>query len=380
MNILNKKIIYILYELKINPSVFIKTYKASGSDIKKSVSSFLKYNCHLEKLPASEGKKEEYGYRLLLDFLDSNEIEVANISEASYPELLKKIYFPPPLLFMKGKREINSGPCMAIVGTRKSSKYGRDVAVYISEQLSKIGITVVSGMAHGIDYYAQKTAIMHTGGSIGVLGCGIDIIYPPENKDLFEEIIQNGQLITEYFPGTPPLKQNFPSRNRIISGTSMGVLVIEAGEKSGALITADFALEQNREVFCTPGSIFSNESKGTHKLIKNGAKLVDGIDDILIEINNFLDLYKLNKEYLKSLTTSAIKTQDGMILNKKDGLTASLSKEQKQIYEIIGFKGVTIEEMLSIQPLTISRLLQVLSELKVMDLIKEKNLNEFIRL
>jgi DNA processing protein len=253
----------------------------------------------------------------------------------------------------------------------------RDVAIYISEQLSRTGISVISGMATGIDYFAQRAALKEAGGSIGVIGCGIDIIYPYENKNLYEEIIENGCIVTEFLPGTPPLKQNFPARNRIISGLSMGVIVVEAGDRSGALITSKFALEQNREVFSIPGSIFSYESRGCHNLIKRGAKLVEDIDDVLEELKQYADLYQSvmtgkRYDYKKGKKVNRYGTE----IRKE---ITGLSIEQKEIYEYIGYKPRGIEEIVNHAKLSTGKVLQVISELQFRNLIIEKNLNEFVR-
>jgi DNA processing protein len=185
---------------------------------------------------------------------------------------------------MKGNIEKDE-KFLAIVGSRRASSYGIRMAQTIATELSKYGITVVSGMARGVDSYAHRGAIDAGGRTIAVLGCGLDIVYPSENKKLMENIISSGACISEYLPGTTPIPGNFPARNRIISGISLGVIVIEAGERSGSLITANFALEQGREVFALPGNVNNYNSTGTNKLIKEGAKMVTGIDDILEEIN-----------------------------------------------------------------------------------------------
>ena len=163
------------------------------------------------------------------------------------------------------------------------------MAVYLSRNLSRIGITIVSGIALGIDACAHREAVKEKGGSIAVLGNGPDIFYPPENRDLYEKIEGNGTIITEFVSGTPPLRTNFPIRNRIISGLCKGVIIIEAGQRSGAMITGELALRQDREVFAVPGNIFSPGSRGCHKLIKSGAKLIEGIDDILDEFKHLFN-------------------------------------------------------------------------------------------
>ena len=193
------------------------------------------------------------------------------------------IYDRPAFLYVRGnlnKDDIN----IAVVGSRQASTYGKYTTEKISRELALKGLTIVSGMARGLDSAAHRGALTAHGRTVAVLGSGLDVIYPPENKKLFADIIQNGAVISEFPLGTPPRSTNFPARNRIISGMSYGVVIVEAGEKSGSLITARLALEQGREVFAVPGSIDTAGSRGTNKLIKQGAKLIENVDDILEEI------------------------------------------------------------------------------------------------
>ncbi|ADL07845.1 DNA-processing protein DprA [Thermosediminibacter oceani] len=207
------------------------------------------------------------------------------LDDERYPQLLKEIYDPPPVLYVLGEVAVLNLEAVAIVGTRKPTPYGRKIAEQMARELASLEINVVSGMARGIDSIAHKGALEAGGTTTAVLGCGIDIVYPPENYNLMAEIIKAGCVISSFPMGFRPLPSNFPARNRIISGLSKGTLVVEAAEKSGSLITADFALDHGREVFAVPGSIFSPYSRGTHKLIKQGAKLVENVDDILEELN-----------------------------------------------------------------------------------------------
>ena len=214
-------------------------------------------------------------------------IEEIFIEDKEYPEQLKNIYDPPLKLYVLGNKEILNQKGIAIVGTRKATEYGKKVAFQFAKELCGKGINIISGLAVGIDTYAHMGAIQPkcTGKTIAVLGSGLDEIYPKENIDLAKQIIKSGGcIISEYPIGTKPENLNFPQRNRIISGLSEGVLVVEASEKSGSLITADFALEHGREVFAVPGNIYSNVSRGTNNLIKQGAKLVDNYMDIINEI------------------------------------------------------------------------------------------------
>ena len=188
------------------------------------------------------------------------------------------------MLYTKGNKKILNDFSLAIIGCRENTKYGEIVASKISYELSKRGVITVSGLAKGIDSIAHKATIDANGKTIAVIGSGIDIIYPKENENLVNKIIENGGIIiSEYIVGTKPNRYHFPARNRIISGISNGVIVIEAKKKSGTMITVDFALEQGRDVFAVPGSILSNNSEGTNELIKNGAKCITNICDILEE-------------------------------------------------------------------------------------------------
>ncbi len=216
-----------------------------------------------------------------------SEIKTINLEDKNYPLLLKKIFNPPQVLYLRGEI-LENEKCFAIVGTRRCSEYGKSVAFLIARDLSKAGLTIVSGMAIGIDTYAHKGTIDVDGRTIAVLGTGIDkqSIYPPENLELSKKILEKkGCLISEYPPKTRGNKFTFPERNRIISGLSLGVLVIEANFGSGALITAKYAREQKRKIFAIPGSINSVNSRGCHDLIKKGAKLVESANDILKELS-----------------------------------------------------------------------------------------------
>ncbi len=218
-----------------------------------------------------------------LELADKNKISIITASNSLYPRSLLNIYDFPPFLYVKGtlsEDDIN----VAVIGSRMATTYGKFSTQRLCQELAMHGITIVSGMARGIDSAAHTGALTGKGRTIAVLGCGIDIVYPSENKKLLEKISENGAVITEFPFSTPPSGPNFPARNRIISGISLGVVVIEASNKSGSLITARLALEQGREVFAVPGSIDSPGSRGTHKLIREGAKLIESIHDILEEI------------------------------------------------------------------------------------------------
>ena len=220
-----------------------------------------------------------------MEKLDRYGVMVLSYNDPDYPSRLKEIYDYPPVLYVRGSLLPEDEWCLAVVGTRRASVYGRQVTEEIVTELAQSKITIVSGLAKGIDSMAHRSALAAGGRSVAVFACGLDTVYPSENADLALSIIQQGALISEYPLGTRPKAENFPRRNRILSGLSLGVLVVEANETSGAIITAHLAVEQNREVFAIPGSILSSASRGTNHLIQEGAKLVRDYTDILEELN-----------------------------------------------------------------------------------------------
>ena len=206
------------------------------------------------------------------------------LADTEYPALLREIADPPPALFLRGNSTLLAGAAVAVVGSRRASAYGLNAATRLARALSSSGVTVVSGMARGIDAAAHLATLDSNGKTVAVLGTGIDLPYPRSNRSLFERVAEQGLLVTEFPAGTPPLAMNFPIRNRIISGLTLGTVIVEANGRSGSLITARMAAEQGREVFAVPGSIFNSGSEGTHRLIQYGAKLVHDVDDIFDEL------------------------------------------------------------------------------------------------
>jgi len=220
-----------------------------------------------------------------MEMLARHNVKVLTWSDPAFPPRLKEIYDVPPLLYVRGTLTAEDEWAIAVVGTRLATVYGRDVTERLVAELVQNRITVVSGLARGIDSVAHRAALEARGRTIAVLACGLDMVYPGENVKLAQAIMEQGALVSEYPIGTRPKAEHFPRRNRIMSGLCLGVVVTEAGESSGALITANLALEQNREVFAIPGSIFSPASRGTNRLIQDGAKLVSSAQDILEELN-----------------------------------------------------------------------------------------------
>ncbi|MBM3172628.1 MAG: DNA-protecting protein DprA [Chloroflexi bacterium] len=220
-----------------------------------------------------------------IDNLRHYKVKAITCEAADYPQRLKETYDYPTVLYVRGSLLPENECSLAVVGTRRPTAYSRQVTEEVVSDLARSGITIVSGLAKGIDSIAHRVTLEVNGKTIAVFGCGLDIVYPAENAKLAREIMEQGALVSEYPLGVKPKADNFPRRNRIMSGMSLGVLVIEAGESSGALITASQALEQNRDVFAVPGSILSPASKGTNRLIQEGAKLVRSHVDILEELN-----------------------------------------------------------------------------------------------
>lgn len=267
----------------------LKIFKTPEQIWETSEESFIQNGFTSKIANALVNKEYRQDLDKYINYMNKNDIKILKIFDSFYPNKLKQIYAPPVVLFAKGNVEILNEPSIAIVGCRCSSSYGEKVARDFSYKLSKENINIISGMARGIDTCAHLGCLQAKGKTIAVMGAGLDYIYPTENKNIYNEIISNGGVVlSEYIIGTKPLPANFPRRNRIISGLSDGVLVIEAKEKSGTLITVDFALEQGKDIYVVPGNINSVNSYGTNNLIKQGAQLVTDENDIIENIKNIV--------------------------------------------------------------------------------------------
>lgn len=289
----------------------------------------------------------------IYDKMEKDNIRFISIENNEFPEDLKNIYNPPIGLYIKG--EISSNLKISMVGTRNASNYGKGVAERLAGELSKRGVTVVSGMALGIDTHAHKGAIDKNGGTIAVLGNGLDICYPKSNRDLFKKIPEKGAIISEYFLGTEPMPWHFPMRNRIISGISAGTLVVEAPNKSGSIITANLALEQGKEVLGVPGNINSKRSEGTNTLIREGAHLVSKVEDIF---DAFGIIEPTKKEE-----------------NKKP----KLAPKEKLIYDSISFAPITVDEIFYKTDLKIQEIQYILTKLEFEKLVNRLPGQKFVR-
>ena len=319
----------------------IISFLKKEKDLKEFILKDLNLSSHQKEL-FLKLLKEKWAEKEIEEAKKEN-IEIIDFSSPFYPSLLKEIPSPPLVLYLKGKKEILTKFCFAIVGTRLASLYGKMMAEKIASTLASLGLVIVSGLARGIDTYAHQGALKE-GVTVAVLGSGLLNIYPKENISLAKKIVEKGAVISEFPLRTPPFRRNFPQRNRIISGVSYGVLVVEAPKRSGALITARFALEQNREVFALPGEAFSPTSKGTHFLIKEGAKLVDSLEDILEELNLELKVSKKEME---------------------------IPEEERIVFDIINKKGTYLEEIILKSQLKKEKVMKAVISLQMKNLIKE---------
>ncbi len=305
-----------------------------------------------------EGKAslhDEGVYKKIMAFKDWNDVnrdlkmlretgvEVLTIRDPGYPVQLRNIPDAPLVLYKKGELKVGSDT-IAIVGSRRASFESINMAEKIAQTLSSVGITVISGLARGVDAAAHRGALKEKGKTVGVLGCGIDICYPSENRSLFEKVGEEGCILTEYTPGELPLQHHFPARNRIIAGLSKGVLVVEASQRSGSLITARLGLEYGREVMAIPGSIFDEGYKGTNSLIKQGAKLIDGMDDIIATCFPNLTLKK--NEHV------------------------DLNGDEHYIYEIIGLVKIHVDEVIEKSGMETRHVMAILTNLELKEAIQ----------
>lgn len=293
----------------------------------------------------------------LLEAYESHDIRIVCWNEPLYPQKLKHISNPPYVLYYRGDLGITDQPCLAIVGSRAATLYGKTTAQKLARELAAAGMVIVSGLARGIDSEAHRGAL-ESGRTIAVLGSGPNVIYPSENRGLYQDIIASGAVISEFPLHTAPEPHNFPLRNRIISGLSKGVLVIEAKEKSGALITADFALEQGKDVFALPGPINSKTSAGPNNLIKQGAKLITGIEDVLEEY------YDINRTQRKA----------------EQGRLVWLDDSEKQILDLLEPNSLHFDEVLEATGLDIGRLSTLLLKLEMEGIIKSLPGNYYVRI
>jgi DNA processing protein len=281
-------------------------------------------------------------------------IKIVPFTDATYPTRLRLIADPPPFLYVKGEICKQDERAVAVVGSRSASDYGRRVARDLCRGLASLGFTVVSGMARGIDGAAHEAALNAGGRTIAVLGSGVDRAYPPEHDKLYQRISERGAVISEFPLGTGPVPFNFPVRNRLISGLSLGVVVVEATEKSGSLITASLALEQGREVFAVPGEAGASRSRGTHQLIRHGARLVETVNDIVEEIAPQL----------------SVRVQEAQSPPRRV-LPQHLADEFQNIFALFQERSLQIDEVIERSGCSPSRVSEILLELELLGYIKQ---------
>jgi DNA processing protein len=304
----------------------------------------------------------EKDFEKLLKICEKKGINITSYERKNYPKNLKPVYDAPVLLYYKGNLNPSDEYSIGIVGTRTPSEYGKQICEHFAEEFSKSSIPLMSGMAKGIDTICHKTACKYGNINYAILGCGVDVIYPPENRKLYDEVVEHGALVSEFPPGTFPDKLNFPKRNRIISGISLGTIVVESAAKGGALITAGFAIDQGKEVFAVPGHLSSKQSDGTNNLIKRGtAKLVMNAEDVLVEL----------EAKMKNFVKAKHKEEKKVLPN--------LSKSETIIYNTLGFEPVHIDKIFEVTGFNISSCLVELLSLEFKGVVKQLPGKYFVR-
>lgn len=296
------------------------------------------------------------------NLIQKNGVKIITWQDADYPDNLKNIHDPPPVLYLKGQLDPRDKLAVAVVGSRHASSYGLKMAEGLARELARRGITIVSGMARGIDSAAHRGALVAGGRTLAVWGSGLGVLYPADNQPLAQEIAQKGAILSQFPIMTPPSRQSFPIRNRIISGLAMGVVVAEAGVDSGALITANSALEQGREVFAIPGPVTAKGSQGCNRLIKAGAKLVEDWQDVLSEISPHL------KDWLaRDLPTPA-------------PALPQLPEEEGKLFGLLKEEPLHIDELIGLSGLSAARVSTLLLSLEMKGLAKQEVGKRFVRI
>jgi len=317
--------------------------------------------------------KNDFNVEKELELADKFDVCIIDITDDRYPSPLKKIYDPPPVLYIKGDFKPSDNLAIAIVGSRQCSNYGSEQASRFAHLLAASGFTIISGMARGIDSAAHNGALSANGRTIAVQGCGLSKIFPPENKNLFEKIYASGACISELPMEYEPLAENFPARNRIIAGLCLATIIVEAMPRSGALLTAQAALENNREVMAIPGKVDSPLSKGPHKLIKQGAKLVESVEDV-IEALEFLQIDF--QQHVKDTNAKAVeKVQKELFDTSKLNLTET----ERKILDCLDGEPVHIEEIISKTQFAAGKVSATLVSMRLKGLVKQFPGNYFVK-
>ena len=361
----------------VGPTTFAKLIKHFGSAERALGASA----SELAKIDGIGFKTAEQIARTRNKFDTATELELAeklgvwiiNLIDERYPPVLKRIYDPPPVLYIKGSLAGSDNLAIAIVGTRRCSLYGHEQSSRLAHFLSSAGFTICSGMARGIDSAAHQGALSAGGRTIAVQGCGLANIFPPENKKLFELIAESGACISELPLRYEPLSENFPPRNRIIAGLALGTIVVEAGWHSGALITARAALENNREVMAVPGKIDSPLSKGGHQLIKQGAKLVESVEDVMEALGY------IGEQLQEHVTAAAAMASERVETPLFDVSQLNLSEDERTIYDCLGKEPLLVDQIIAETDLAAGSINASLVSLRLKGLIKQLPGSLFLR-
>jgi DNA processing protein len=356
-NIGNVRILNILNSFKNPADIFI-----AGEPELARVEGLTHANCRAIIQERKNISAIEEKFNELLDKCERKNINIITINDEEYPRNLKRIFNAPVMLFYKGKLSPSDEFSIGVVGTRYCSDYGRDACIKIVEELARKKIPIISGLAKGIDCVAHVTALKNHTLTYAILGCGVDVIYPAENRKVYEAIEEKGAIISEYEPGAKPDKGNFPDRNRIVSGISLGILVAETGLKGGSLLTTGFALDQNREIFAVPCSIFQRRFEGTNDMIKKGvAKLTTCAEDILIELDFRLRDYLSDKEF------------------DNEEKVISLNMFEKTLYDVLTDEPLYIDDISEKSNLSVSDCLVYLLSLEFKSLIRQLPGKRFVK-
>ncbi len=305
------------------------------------------------------GQRDESWVRGQMEAMEQNAASLLTIDQPDYPELLRRTDDAPPLLFVRGDCDFNSRPPVAVVGSRLATQYGKATAELLGRELGRAGFLVVSGMARGIDSAAHRGALSAGAPTAAVLGCGVDVVYPPENRKLRDQIVSSGAAVSEYPMGEGPLAAHFPNRNRIITGMSLGVVAVEARADSGVFSSVRWAADQGREVFAVPGPISSAASSGTNRLIKHGARLVQGVNDII--------------EELQPLLAGPKKTDV-----KREA--PSLGKDEEPIFELLSDQPLHVDSLAQQAERSVTEVLRALFDLEMRGVVRQLPGKRYVKL
>ncbi|MGV8146336.1 MAG: DNA-processing protein DprA [Alkaliphilus sp.] len=347
MKLLNRDLLIWLNSIGITRDITYRKMKEYFGDINEiwtASEKSIKYALNNASIVESLLQNRNAGYyESVRNNISKHEINAITILDSDFPLKLKQIYDPPRVIYVKGKSNFDM-PSIAIVGARKATAYGKWAAYHFASQLSKWNISIISGLALGIDAESHKAALDNNNHTVAVLGCGVENCYPAYNTKIYNRVVEKGSVLSEYYIGTQPLKYHFPARNRIISALSDGVIVVEAALKSGALITADFALEHGKEIYAVPGNINSTNSAGTNKLICDGAKILLNVNDIIEDLKHRFNL--VNED-------------------TKTAESCQLSDEEQKVYDIIKLEQIHIDLLSYKTGFTICKLSPILTILEL---------------